>query len=789
MKRILLLLVLTATTLWSCAQPLIQRAGQANTVNDPRHMASKNSIHPTYADTAEANLPANIGLDSAGAIIYTEDVKGFWYRQHNPKKWVRFSDVGASTVNNIRVLNDSLVVVCTGEGACDTLDFDTHIVNVTSSYFLSDTSIVICNTSACDTAYIPRQPVYLFQNGLTTTGNITEWGGSLLHATTLNAGYYPVLFTGGAVRYYPWRFYQQQGDPSSTGIISFGRAGHGEQPNSTYLSLNFFDSTFQRTPFIGGYFGRRTGYALATNLSGDLEGRLTLDDPAAKVAGLFFNAADGAKNSEAFTLFGLPAQGAGTTLLDSLAKGKILTGHTNRNLTLWGYPSTRNDGTLTKALGTDTAGNVILGTLPTATFTSDNGLTNSSATNVQLGGTLLKNTTIAAGAYTLSVSGNGSSSLLQVTNSGTGGGVFGTASGAGTGVYGSSGFGTGIGGYSANGLAGFLGTGQAAANTAVMLLKEQRETSGTAADGIGYYRSGYIEGSGGPLVEAFREGAKLSTAANATATALYEMELVSAGTLARKLALAGSGKLTLDTYGDGLHTGTATYALASDADGNVIEIPATAAVSADNGLSINTGANVQLGGTLLKSTTIAAPSPYYLEVTGDSYINAFRGVNTSSGAGVYGSSALSYGVQGVGAAGVYGYSTQGEGGIFSSQPATTNSVHGVLRVERYSGGTPATGMGAAIDINLATELTARNATRLISKWTNATDAARTSQFELWGLDNTVAKELLRIGGAGVFTLVQGLPTYADNAAAIAGGMSTNQLYKTASGVVMIVYAP
>jgi hypothetical protein len=257
----------------------------------------------------------------------------------------------------------------------------------------------------------------------------------------------------------------------------------------------------------------------------------------------------------------------------------------------------------------------------------------------------------------------------------------------------------------------------------------------------------------------------------------------------RKLALAGSGKLTLDTYGDGLHTGTRTYNLAVDVDGNVIEVPATAAVSADNGLNISSGANVQLGGTLLKSTTIAAPSPYYLEVTGDSYINAFRGVNTSSGAGVYGSSALSYGVQGVGAAGVYGYSTQGEGGIFSSQPASTNNVHGVLRVERYSGGTPAVGMGASIDVNLATEITARNATRLITKWTNATDATRTTQFELWGLDTAVAKELLRVSGAGVFTLVQGLPTYADNAAAITGGMQTNQLYKTATGVVMIVYAP
>lgn len=40
-------------------------------------------------------------------------------------------------------------------------------------------------------------------------------------------------------------------------------------------------------------------------------------------------------------------------------------------------------------------------------------------------------------------------------------------------------------------------------------------------------------------------------------------------------------------------------------------------------------------------------------------------------------------------------------------------------------------------------------------------------------------------GPNGFTL--NLPTYANNAAAIAGGLAVTQLYKTATGQVMVVY--
>lgn len=38
----------------------------------------------------------------------------------------------------------------------------------------------------------------------------------------------------------------------------------------------------------------------------------------------------------------------------------------------------------------------------------------------------------------------------------------------------------------------------------------------------------------------------------------------------------------------------------------------------------------------------------------------------------------------------------------------------------------------------------------------------------------------------LFTVVAGLPEYADNAAAVAGGLATNTIYKTATGELRIV---
>jgi len=56
-------------------------------VQDARLAAQYNFFVPRYADTVFANL--NKGIDTCGALIFTYDYNGFWYRQCSPKKWVQ----------------------------------------------------------------------------------------------------------------------------------------------------------------------------------------------------------------------------------------------------------------------------------------------------------------------------------------------------------------------------------------------------------------------------------------------------------------------------------------------------------------------------------------------------------------------------------------------------------------------------------------------------------------------------------------------------------------------------
>ena len=58
---------------------------------------------------------------------------------------------------------------------------------------------------------------------------------------------------------------------------------------------------------------------------------------------------------------------------------------------------------------------------------------------------------------------------------------------------------------------------------------------------------------------------------HATRTSDFVIQLLNSGTLAEKFRITGAGKLKLNTYGSGTHTGTTAYSLAVDSSGNVIE--------------------------------------------------------------------------------------------------------------------------------------------------------------------------------------------------------------------------
>ncbi len=223
-------------------------------------------------------------------------------------------------------------------------------------------------------------------------------------------------------------------------------------------------------------------------------------------------------------------------------------------------------------------------------------------------------------------------------------------------------------------------------------------------------------------------------------------------------------------------------------------------ITADSGLTANTSTNVQLGGTsapgraLLHNTYINNDG-YTLTLTSASdSASVFSIINTgtaystliSAPYGLYISSTNNGIVVTAGDRPLQSIIT-GDGYAASLLRTynNTNTVNGVLSLSHDTSGTAANGFGTSIDISLATSSGASWASnKIISKWTTATTASRTSEFSITGVSNAVTNTLLTISGAGIFTLSQGLSNYANDAAAASGGIAVNQLYRNGS-VVMI----
>lgn len=86
MKKIFYLVTLLLLSVIGFSQPVVNRAGIANTVSDYRLQASLNLYIPRYVDTVSANFSK--GVDSCGAIIYVYSTNNYLYRACNPKRWV-----------------------------------------------------------------------------------------------------------------------------------------------------------------------------------------------------------------------------------------------------------------------------------------------------------------------------------------------------------------------------------------------------------------------------------------------------------------------------------------------------------------------------------------------------------------------------------------------------------------------------------------------------------------------------------------------------------------------------
>ena len=80
-----------------------------------------------------------------------------------------------------------------------------------------------------------------------------------------------------------------------------------------------------------------------------------------------------------------------------------------------------------------------------------------------------------------------------------------------------------------------------------------------------------------------------------------------------------------------------------------------------------------------------------------------------------------------------------------------------ILLRRSALGTPTNGIGTAIYFDVRTVTSSDIANKVISKWTDATHATRTSEFSITGINSTAPVTHLTISGPGVFTL----PSYGD----------------------------
>lgn len=92
--------------------------------------------------------------------------------------------------------------------------------------------------------------------------------------------------------------------------------------------------------------------------------------------------------------------------------------------------------------------------------------------------------------------------------------------------------------------------------------------------------------------------------------------------------------------------------------------------------------------------------------------------------------------------------------VLTSNPASTNTVTTLIDMGRFSTGTAANGIGGSILYSTETTTgVAQESNRLVSKWTDATDATRTSEFYITGVNSGVISTLFRLSGNGeaIFT--------------------------------------
>jgi hypothetical protein len=195
-----------------------------------------------------------------------------------------------------------------------------------------------------------------------------------------------------------------------------------------------------------------------------------------------------------------------------------------------------------------------------------NGLTESPANTIALGGTLSGATAIAAGANTLSVTTSTASANPVSITSTTGNSLNVTAT---TGIC--------VNASATGGNATGVFNKHASSTTGVGVpFQITRSSTGTTTAGVANAFDFYIQNGSGALPNCTRLVSTLTTVTNGAEVSSFGINLQSAGALTQRFLVAGTGQTTLSGYGDNTFAGTPTRIAGWDTDGNFVEISPSA---------------------------------------------------------------------------------------------------------------------------------------------------------------------------------------------------------------------
>jgi hypothetical protein len=293
--------------------------------------------------------------------------------------------------------------------------------------------------------------------------------------------------------------------------------------------------------------------------------------------------------------------------------------------TVVGSPITTAGTFIVSGAGTSSQyidGTGALQTFPSGTglLTANNGLTENPATNVQLGGLLLQNTTINADTYLFDVIGTNNSVVFQVKNT--------SVTGTGVAAYFESASDNAITAQSLSGKAaifGFtngsnysiLGLTKANGNNVVTLVKTARIiNSGSVGVGLGGAIDISLPISSSAVIPTSTIEMRALWTSVSPLDASWQLWTTTANSLTQKMEVFATGQLKIDRYGIGTFLGTPAYSLGVDATGNVVEFtPATGGGGIKSGTA---------SGTNNYTVTISGVSSY---TDGDTYVIKFTNGN------------------------------------------------------------------------------------------------------------------------------------------------------------------